>query len=155
MGEGQGEGWLGRCVARACPRINFVGSLCRKLCRISEEKRSVSTKFARKAADKEPKIVVLGQALARMFHRPVRGLFIQSKQSSVRSAMSIEPMIEKVPSSVGAACRSVSISVWPMPLLRSLGFPRAGHFYKHAAPNGAIAPGLDCEICGLSCAKLG
>ena len=83
-----------------------------------------------------------------MFHNPVRGLFIQPKQSSGRSAMFIEPVIEKVPSSVGAACRSVSISVSPMPLLRSLGFPRAGHFYKHAAPNGAIAPGLDCETCG-------
>ena len=56
--------------------------------------------------------------------------------------MFIEPMIEKAPSSVGAACRSVSISVSAMPLLRSLDFPTAGCFYKHAAPNGAITPAI-------------
>src|SRR6266446_5457550 len=47
---------------RASPRINFVGSLCRKLCRIVAEKRRVSTKFTTKAADKESKMGVLGQA---------------------------------------------------------------------------------------------
>ena len=37
----------------------FVASLCRKLCRNLEEKQRVSTK----AADKDPKMAVLGQAL--------------------------------------------------------------------------------------------
>src|SRR2546429_9172120 len=44
---------------RACPRTNFVGSLCRNTPHLLQN----STKFATKAADKEPKIEVLGQAL--------------------------------------------------------------------------------------------
>src|SRR5712691_13286841 len=42
-------------ILRACPRINFVGSLCRKLCRNTPLFLQNSTKFATKAADKEPK----------------------------------------------------------------------------------------------------
>src|SRR5260221_5981543 len=49
---------------RACPRINFVGSLCRKLCRNPPLFLQNSTKFATKVADKEPRMVVLGQALS-------------------------------------------------------------------------------------------
>src|SRR5258706_6567547 len=53
---------IGSRLCRACPRINFVGSLCRKLCRNTPFFLQNSTKFATKAADKEPKIAVLGQA---------------------------------------------------------------------------------------------
>ncbi len=56
-------------------------------------------------------------------------------------------VIEEAPSSVGAECRSVSISVSTIPLLRSLDFLTAGHFYTHAAPSGAIAPAAKREIC--------
>src|SRR6266446_2745973 len=55
-------------LVRACRRINFVGSLCRKLCRNTPLFLQNSTKFATKAADKEPRMPVLGQSLARTWN---------------------------------------------------------------------------------------
>ena len=51
--------------------------------------------------------------------------------------MFIELLIEKARSSVGATCRSDTIPVFLMPLLRTLGFS-ARFAYKYGAPNGAI-----------------
>ncbi len=53
--------------------------------------------------------------------------------------MFIENVSERGPSSVGAACRCVSISVWTHAAPTELGFSIVrAPFYKHAAPNGAI-----------------
>src|SRR5437762_7920069 len=90
----------------------------------------------------------LKTSLAWIVHRLVRRFFTRAQQSSVRSGMFIEPVIEKAPSSVGAARRSVSISVSLMPLLRSLGFPGARYLYKHAAPDGAVSSVPHGETCG-------
>src|SRR2546428_56253 len=60
-------GWddWGHSYVRACPKLTFVGHLCRNLCRNLRFFWANSTKAATKVSTKRAKNGVLGQALAR------------------------------------------------------------------------------------------
>src|SRR6266436_9528940 len=80
-------------LVRACRRINFVGSLCRKLCRNTPLFLQNSTKFATKAADKEPRMAVLGQSLARTWNLLILWSLVigHSERGYISPAVSANP----------------------------------------------------------------
>src|SRR6266404_6150945 len=94
-----------RQLVRACPRINFVGSLCRKLCRTTPLLFQKSTKFATKAADKEPKIAVWGEAL-------VRGTDIQRGAESQRDSDTKPRVARNEPVREANHCNCCSFFPW-------------------------------------------
>ena len=78
-------------------------------------------------------------ALARIFHCLEKSLWAL-RESSVRSGMFIAKSSEGNQAPSGAACRARVVTWDQMPLLTELENSIVGPcFYKHAAPNGAIA----------------